>query len=56
MNLKNTVASLFIILTASREGHVSIVKYLVENGADINEKDNHDSSALHLGITYLFFN
>ena len=33
-------------MRASKKGHFEIVKYLVENGADINFKDKYDRTAL----------
>lgn len=33
-------------------GHFKVTKYLIENGANINDKDNHGMTALHFSSSY----
>ena len=37
------------MVLASQRGHSEIVKYLVKNGSNINEKDGYGKTALHEG-------
>ena len=34
----------------SRDGHLRVVKHLVENGADVNMRDHHGFTPLHLSV------
>ena len=37
---------------AAKNGHLSVVEYLVNQKADINEKGNDNSTPLHLAARY----
>ena len=39
---------MIIIILASSNGHLEVVKYLLDKGADINAKDNDCKTALML--------
>ena len=39
----------FIISIASLNGHLEIVKFLIESGSNINDKNNYGSSGLYWG-------
>jgi ankyrin repeat protein len=43
-----------ILWIASRRGHFEIVKYLIENKADINAQNNKGNTALILGKSTKF--
>ena len=47
---KKEILIFFIItftILATQRGHTEIVKYLVENGSNINQKNKHGKTALH---------
>ena len=39
----------FIFVLAMRRGHLDFAKYLIEKGANINEKNNYGPTAFHKG-------
>ena len=39
----------------SKGGHTELAKYLIENGSNINEKDNVGDIPLHMGKQILIF-
>ena len=38
---------IYFFIKASQKGHLEIVKYLIEKGADINKENNNGETALH---------
>jgi len=36
--------------TAARNGYIDIVKMLIENGADVNSRDDFDETALMIAV------
>jgi ankyrin repeat protein len=40
---------IFQLLSASRNGNTDLVKYLVENGSNINKQNVDGDTALHFG-------
>ena len=54
INKKDEKGNTLLILAAIH-GHNSIVKKLIEKGADINEKNNKGNTALHYAISQKYF-
>ena len=54
INKKDEKGNTLLIL-AALHGHNSIIKKLIEKGADINEKNNRGNTALHYAISQKYF-
>lgn len=45
-----------LLLTVYREGHLPIVKCLMEKGANSNLKDKRSRTPFHLAVRYITYN
>jgi ankyrin repeat protein len=51
--MKDVRSGMTPLMIASKHGHLEIVDYLIENGADLTSVDNpnrHDRNALHINL------